>query len=193
MSRPRRTGSSTRRGRRCRRLPQDRGTASKRSSKRRGNSSRACRWRAASRGIRVRSYFGETRQPALNRQLNEILDAREATALIVHNDAVVASLPPVLSSRGIAVPGDLSVVGMFSEDFGRMFSLPYTAVETSPDTLGRLAVQALIRRMQTPEDAGVPKVELIAPAITDRGSTRSLIQACLPGHIPSLGGRARRG
>jgi DNA-binding LacI/PurR family transcriptional regulator len=128
--------------------------------------------RAATYGIRVRSYFGETQQPAVNQQLNEILDAREGEAMIVHNDAVIAALPSVLYSRGIRVPDDLSVVGMFSEDFGKLFSLPYTAVETSPGKLGRLAVQALVQRMIDPLDAGAPRVELVAPHITDRGSTR---------------------
>jgi DNA-binding LacI/PurR family transcriptional regulator len=70
------------------------------------------------------------------------------------------------------VPDDLSVVGMFSEDFGRLFSLPYTAVETSPNKLGRMAVQALVQRMANLEDASPWRVELVAPHITDRGSTR---------------------
>jgi DNA-binding LacI/PurR family transcriptional regulator len=127
---------------------------------------------AASYGIRVRSYYGQTQQPAVNDQLNQILDAREESAIIVHNDAMIAALPSVLYSRGVRVPDDVSVVGMFSEDFGRLFSLPYTAVETSPDKLGRLAVQALVRRMVGPLGATAPEVELIAPHITDRGSTR---------------------
>jgi DNA-binding LacI/PurR family transcriptional regulator len=128
--------------------------------------------RAASYGIRVRSYYGETQQPAVNQQLNEILDARDESAIIVHNDAVIAALPSVLYSRGTRVPEDLSVVGIFSEDFGRLFSLPYTAVETSPNKLGRMAVQALVERMANPEDASASRVELVAPHITDRGSTR---------------------
>jgi DNA-binding LacI/PurR family transcriptional regulator len=128
--------------------------------------------RAASSGIRVRWYYGETQQPAVNQQLNAILDTREESAMIVHNDAVIAALPSVLYSRGIRVPDDLSVAGHFSEDFGKLFSLPYTAVETSPNKLGRLAVQALVQRMASPEDAGAPRVELVAPLITDRGSTR---------------------
>ena len=74
---------------------------------------------AATHGIRVRSYFGQTQQPAINQQLNQILDAQPGTAMIVHNDAVIAALPSVLYSRGLRVPDDLSVVGMFSEDFGR--------------------------------------------------------------------------
>ena len=128
--------------------------------------------RAASYGIRVRSHFGQTQQPAINQQLTEILDAKPGTAMVVHNDAVIAALPSVLYSRGLRVPDDLSVVGIFSEDFGRLFSLPYTAVETSPNELGRLAVQALVQRMTNPEGAIAPKVELVAPHITDRGSTR---------------------
>jgi DNA-binding LacI/PurR family transcriptional regulator len=128
--------------------------------------------RAASYGIRVRSYYGETQQPAVNQQLNQILDTRDESAMIVHNDAVIAALPSVLYSRGIRVPDDLSVVGVFSEDFGRLFSLPYTAVETSPNKLGRLAVQALVQRMVSPQAATACQVELVAPTITDRGSTR---------------------
>ena len=128
--------------------------------------------RAASYGIRVRSYYGETQQPAVNQQLNQILDARDEAAMVVHNDAVIAALPSVLYSRGIRVPEDLSVIGMFSEDFGGVFSLPYSAVETSPNKLGRMAVQALVQRMTTAPDAGPWRVELVAPHITDRGSTR---------------------
>ncbi|HEY0259713.1 MAG TPA: LacI family DNA-binding transcriptional regulator [Lacisediminihabitans sp.] len=127
---------------------------------------------AATYGIRVHSFFGETQQPAVNRQLNEILDAQLGSAMIIHNDAMIAALPSVLYSRGIRVPDDLSVVGIFSEDFGRIFSLPFTAVETSPDKLGRNAVQALVRRMLDPKDAEAPTLEFIAPTIMDRGSTR---------------------
>ena len=118
-------------------------------------------------------YYGETQQPAVTQSLNAILDQRPtATALIAHNDAMIAGLPPVLNARGVRVPDDLSVVGIYSEDFGRLFSLPYTAIETSPDKLGRAAVQALVQRMQDPDGAGAPVVRFIAPELTDRGSTR---------------------
>jgi DNA-binding LacI/PurR family transcriptional regulator len=128
--------------------------------------------RAADHGMRVHWFHGETQQPAVNRQLDEILAAHLGTALIVHNDAVIAALPSVLHAAGIRVPDDLSIVGMFSEDFGRLFNLPYTAVETSPDKLGRLAVQALVQHMLEPEHADPHRVQLIAPRITDRGSTK---------------------
>ena len=129
--------------------------------------------RAARYGLRIHPYYGETQQPAIAESLHRILDERPgATALIVHNDATIAGLPPVLNARGIEVPRDLSVVGIFSEDFGRLFSLPYTAIETSPDKLGRAAVQALVQRMRDGEGAAAPVVRFIAPELTDRGSTR---------------------
>lgn len=129
--------------------------------------------RASRYGIRVSSFSGETRQPAIDRQLGQILDSTpQATAWVVHNDAVIAALPSALHARGITVPDDLSVVGIFSEDFGRMFSLPYTAVESSPDKLGRAAVQSLVRRMLHAEGAGAFATSLVAPTLTDRGSTR---------------------
>ncbi len=129
--------------------------------------------RGARYGLRIFPYFGETEQPRIASALNAILDERPtATALIIHNDAMIAGLPPVLNARGAQVPDDISVVGIFSEDFGRLFSLPYTAIETSPDKLGRAAVQALVQRMKDHDSADAPVVRFIAPELTDRGSTR---------------------
>jgi len=129
--------------------------------------------RAAHHGIHFSAHYGESRHPAIEECLHRILDSRPgATALMVHNDASVAVLPAVLQSRGVRVPDDLSVVSLYSTDFGRNFSLPYTAVESSPDKLGRLAVEQLGRRIQAPEQAGPPVVRFIAAELVDRGSTR---------------------
>ncbi|WP_295839671.1 LacI family DNA-binding transcriptional regulator [uncultured Microbacterium sp.] len=127
--------------------------------------------RAEGHGIRVHQHYGESQLPAIRRNLNGILDSHPAaTGLIVHNDASIAALPGVLRERGTMVPRDLSVVSLYSRDFGRTFHLPYTAVETSPDGLGREAVQHLVRRIADP-DYAPPVVGLIAPELTDRGST----------------------
>jgi DNA-binding LacI/PurR family transcriptional regulator len=129
--------------------------------------------RAARYGIQIFPYYGESQQPQISSSLGAILEARPtATAIIVHNDATIAALPAVLHDRGIRVPDDLSVVSLYSQDFGRAFSLPYTAIETSPDKLGRSAVQQLVRRILNPEQAGPPVVQFVAPELTDRGSTR---------------------
>lgn len=131
--------------------------------------------RAARYGIQVIPYYGESRQPAINVSLREVLDARpDATAMIVHNDASVAALPAVLHDRGVRVPEDLSVVSLYSQNFGQSFALPFTAIETSPDVLGRLAVQQLVRRITDAISAGPPIVRFVEPELTDRGSTRSV-------------------
>lgn len=128
--------------------------------------------RAGRYGIHIHTYFGESQQPAIGVSVNAILDARPtATALIVHNDATIAALPFILQARGVRVPDDLSVVSLYSQDFGRIFSLAYTAVESSPDKLGRMAVQQLVRRIIDPAQAGPPVVKFIAPELMDRGST----------------------
>lgn len=127
--------------------------------------------RAAQHGIHITTHHGESQQPAIARNLNAILDARpSATALVVHNDASIAALPTVLRERSVEVPRDLSVVSLYSEHFGRTFSLSYTAVETSPDELGHRAVRRLLHRIADPEHVGDPSTEFVEARVTDRGS-----------------------
>jgi DNA-binding LacI/PurR family transcriptional regulator len=130
--------------------------------------------RAARYGIRITARYGDSRQPGIDSTLDAAFSvAPEATALIVHNDATIAALPSYLTARGIRAPQDLSVIGAFSQEFGEAFSLPYTAVETSPDRLGELAVRQLVKRITDPARTELPMVRLIEPRLTDRGSTRA--------------------
>lgn len=127
--------------------------------------------RADELGLRSSVHYGETQQPAVDRQLREIVREAAGGALLVHNDAAIAALPSVLHREGLEVPRDLAVAGVFSEDFGRLFSLPYTAIETSPATLGAHAVRALVGRMNGPLDGPQARLELVQPHVIDRGST----------------------
>ncbi len=129
--------------------------------------------RAARHGLQIHVYHGESRQPAIGESVNRILDAHpSATGLVVHNDATIAALPPILRERGVRVPEDLSVVSLYSRDFGEEFSLPYTAVESAADELGRQAVSRLIGRITDPVSAGPPILRFVAPVLRDRGSTQ---------------------
>ena len=128
--------------------------------------------RADALGVTLSVRSGEARQPAIDRNLHSVLDEHpNATGLIVHNDASVAALPHVLHHRGVRVPDDLSVVSLYAKDFARWFSLPYTAVESSPDVLGRLAVEQVVRRIQSPDDAGPHGTRFVTAELVDRGST----------------------
>src|SRR6478736_4665308 len=128
--------------------------------------------RAARYGLRIHVYHGESRQPGITRSMQSILDAHpSATGLIVHNDATIAALPSILRERGVNVPGDLSVVSLYSRDFGEEFSLPYTAVESAAEELGRQAVSRLISRISQPLETGPPLLQFVTPVLRDRGST----------------------
>lgn len=130
------------------------------------------------RGMRLHAALGESNQPEIGRTLHTLLDTHPgATGLLLNNEAAAAALPSVLHDRGWSVPRDLSVIGRYSDEFARTFSLPYSAVESAPDRLGRMAVRRLVDRIEDParrEDQH--EVRFVAPELTNRGSTGSPAQ-----------------
>lgn len=129
--------------------------------------------RAAQLGVRLHAVYGESRQPAVGRMLNALLDAHPAaTGLLINNEAVAAALPSVTYERGLRVPDDLSVIGRYSAEFAASFSLPYSFVESAPDRLGGMAVRQLVRRVESTAARDEPYVvRFIAPELVSRGST----------------------
>jgi DNA-binding LacI/PurR family transcriptional regulator len=128
---------------------------------------------AAARGITLHAAYGAAAQPEIGRRLRALLDAHPgATGLLLNNEAAAAALPTVLMERGLSAPGDLSVVGRYSDEFARTFSLPYSSIESAPDRLGRMAVRQLVRRIEQQEPDNAPHVvRFVSPELVDRGST----------------------
>jgi DNA-binding LacI/PurR family transcriptional regulator len=124
-------------------------------------------------GIRLHAVFGESRQPEIGRTLNNLLESHpHATGLLLNNEAAAAALPTVMHTRGLVAPDDLSVIGRYSDEFARTFSLPFSSIESAPDRLGRMAVRQLVRRMESPEQRAEPYVvRFVSPELIDRGST----------------------
>jgi DNA-binding LacI/PurR family transcriptional regulator len=128
---------------------------------------------AAARGARLHAVYASSSQPEIGRELHALLDAHpEATGLLVNNEAAAAALPTVLHERRLSVPADLSVIGRYSDEFARTFSLPFSSVESAPDRLGRMAVRQLVRRIEKEIPGDAPHVvRFVAPELVDRGST----------------------
>jgi len=128
---------------------------------------------ARARGIMLHAAFGPSSQPDVGRALHALLDAHPgATGLLVNNEAAAAALPTVLHDRGLSAPRDLSVVGRYSDEFARTFSLPFSSVESAPDRLGRMAVRQLVRRIEGEVGGDEPHVtRFVTPELVDRGST----------------------
>lgn len=125
------------------------------------------------RGIALHPVFGSARQPEVGRELHALLDAHPgATGLLINNEAAAAALPTVLHERRLSAPADLSVVGRYSDEFARTFSLPYSSIESAPDRLGRMAVRELVRRIEGQVGPDEPHVvRFVSPELVDRGST----------------------
>ena len=127
---------------------------------------------AQARGITLHAVYGASQQPEVGRLLNELLDRHPAaTGLLLHNEAASAALPSVMNLRGLEAPRDLSVIGQYSDEFARLFSLPFSSIESAPDRLGRMAVRQLVRRIEAADAPGPHVVRFISPELVDRGST----------------------
>lgn len=128
---------------------------------------------AGKRGMVLHAVFGASRQPEVGRELHALLDAHPGvTGLLLNNEAAAAALPSVLHDRGLRAPEDLSVIGRYSDEFARTFSLPFSSIDSAPDRLGELAVRQLVHRIETLEAGEEPDVlHLLAPELVDRGST----------------------
>ncbi|MFF2272040.1 LacI family DNA-binding transcriptional regulator [Agromyces sp. NPDC058136] len=82
------------------------------------------------------------------------------TALFAASDEMAFGAMIAAERLGIAVPGDLSVIGVDGHEYAEMFGL--TTVEQSPGEQGRLAVEAVLRLLDAGEvadplpDSGAP-------------------------------------
>lgn len=137
---------------------------------------------AARRGVLLHTAWGSSHQPDVGRELAALLDTHpDATGVLLNNEAAAAALPSILAGRGLRAPQDLSVVGRYSDEFARTFSLPFSSIDSAPDRLGRMAVRQLVRRIESPTGGTEPHVvRYLSPELVDRGSTAAP-PPCPPG------------
>lgn len=85
---------------------------------------------------------------------------RPATALVAYNDAIACACMRALASRGVRVPGDVSVVGFDDTQEGRMSVPRLATVGVDRERMGELAAARLIERVLHVGDAvDAPVVE----------------------------------
>ncbi|MEU4238789.1 LacI family DNA-binding transcriptional regulator [Actinoplanes sp. NPDC026619] len=93
------------------------------------------------------------------------------TAVTVFNDLAATGLLDVLRREGLAIPGDLSVVGYDDSTFSRLGHIDLTTVAQDTDTLTTLAVARAVERIA---GANVTNREVvIPPRLVIRGTTGS--------------------
>jgi DNA-binding LacI/PurR family transcriptional regulator len=95
----------------------------------------------------------EQRDPEWDRAIDAILDRcleTTTTALLVHSDPEAMAVVQRCEDRGLAVPGDLSVVA-YDDEVAGFFSPALTAVRPPRTSVGRAAVSLLAARLADPD------------------------------------------
>lgn len=103
-------------------------------------------------GLPIRSewiYEGEDSMEATARAVRAMLaQAERPTALVCANDCYAMGVVRAASGLGIAIPGQLSVVGFDDADMAAMVTPPLTTVRVPLVEMGRQAVRQLMINMQ---------------------------------------------
>jgi DNA-binding LacI/PurR family transcriptional regulator len=102
------------------------------------------------------------------RAARELL-AEPPTAVTLFNDMSATGLLDVLRSEGVAVPGDLSVVGYDDSSLSRLAHIDLTTIAQDIDTMATLAVNRAVHRID-----GLPVAQrdlITPPRLVVRGTT----------------------
>ena len=104
---------------------------------------------------------------------DEVLLA-DVSAVIVYNDIMAIGLITKLSAYGVAIPGELSVVGFDDISFASMLTPPLSTVRISREEAGRRAV-AHLHSLLTGQDDLEPPPEIVTELVV-RGTTARAIE-----------------
>lgn len=90
----------------------------------------------------------------------DLVLAAKVTAVIAYNDLVALGLLNRFAARGVAVPGQISVVGFDDIVFAEMVSPALTTLAQPKERSGRAGVDLLMQLLEDPDRAGVLRREL---------------------------------
>jgi LacI family transcriptional regulator len=91
-------------------------------------------------------------------------------AVFVSNIEMLRGALRVLQERGIRVPADLALVSNDRSDWLDLLTVPVSSVEQPTDSMGALAVELLLRRIEQP--GRPPEWRELKPEFVIRDSSR---------------------
>ena len=107
--------------------------------------------------------------PDVEERIGRLLDQGRPTAIFAANNPLAEHAWRVLRSRGLALPGDVSLVGFDDVPWMEMVEPGITSVAQPTHEMGRRAARLLLRRAEDP--FGPPRVECLQPELIVRGSS----------------------
>jgi LacI family transcriptional regulator len=78
------------------------------------------------------------------RGMRQLLDTRRVTGVVCYNDLTAVGAIRAIRDRGLAIPGDVSVVGFDDIDLARLIDPPLTTVAQDTEAMGHWAVEHLV-------------------------------------------------
>ncbi|WP_415856262.1 LacI family DNA-binding transcriptional regulator [Sinomonas sp. G460-2] len=127
------------------------------------NESHEVRWRAYEAtmrhaGLAPRVIFADdyTQAAAEKAAASLLRGPNRPTAVFAHNDELALGIREAAWKRGLAVPGDLSLVGYDNSRISRLHGIDLTSVDLRALELGRTAGTAALERLADP---GAPVVD----------------------------------
>lgn len=117
----------------------------------------------------ITDQFGRRDGAAGLRRLSAL--ARPPDAVFAYNDLIAIGVLRAAADLGLAVPGDLAVVGFDDIDEGRYSNPSLTTISPDKESIGRIAVTSLISRLEG-NQAADPREVQVPFELVIRESTR---------------------
>jgi len=96
------------------------------------------------------------------------------TALFVANDIAAVGAIAAIEESGLAVPGDVSIVGYDGMALGALRSLNLTTIAQPLTEMGQLGARALFARLENPDEPSTHTA--MNPELIERGTTAEAVQ-----------------
>ena len=98
-----------------------------------------------------------------------IAERRLPTGVVAGNDLCAIGVMDVLDRAGIAVPGDVSVIGYDDSELAHLSRIDLTTVRQDAEGLAAAAVRFAVARLEN--DDAEPTELVVDPRLVVRGST----------------------
>ena len=130
-------------------------------------------YRAAMRrhGLAADIVAGDHTEDSGVRAARDLLDGTDGiTAVLASNDRCAVGVLDTLLRAGVDVPAEVSVVGYDDSRLTRLTHIDLTTVAQDADRMARLAVEAVVQRLEGDTD-NPPRDILLDPQLVVRGTT----------------------
>jgi DNA-binding LacI/PurR family transcriptional regulator len=147
----------------------DGGRAPGAAERRRGYTDALHRHGLGSNALMVPGGLTEDDGAAAARALLELTGPGTPTAVTVFNDRCATGVLDVLRGAGVAIPGDISVVGFDDSRLARLSHVDLTTIAQDAATMTELAVARAVARLDG--TAMGEREQVVAPRLVVRGTT----------------------